>query len=210
MKIKEEFVKEILIDKFNVKAVVIGEDAKFGKNCSGNAKILTELGKVYGFSVCVVELLKIGGTICSSSEIRKCIKDGDFVTANEMLTRPYAVTGIVTGNKKLGRTYGYPTANILKDDTFVKIKNGVYATNVIIDGTKYPAITNVGTTSFDTDEKERIESHVLDFCSDLYDKEIRVEFLYYMRDFMNFTNTEELKLQLDDDKKLRKLGGITK
>ena len=206
----EDFVKDILVAKFNVSAVVIGEDGRFGKSGTGDVDLLKELSKQYGFSVYVVEQLKVRGVVCSSTEIRKQISLGDLEKANEMLNRPYSISGTVIGDKQLGRTYGYPTANIILDKDCTKLKRGVYATNVLVDGVSRIAITNVGTTSFDNEETERIESHILDFSGDLYDKQIEVEFLYYMRDFKNFVTVDELKLQLDEDKKMRKLGGNSK
>lgn len=203
----EEFIKEILIDKLNVKEVVIGENGRFGENGSGNAEVLEELGRRYGFLVHVVEPLEIDGKICSSTIIRNEIVAGNVEKAEKMLGRTYSVSGEVVSDKQLGRIYGYPTANILRKSMVHKLKNGVYATNTIFDGVTYRSITNVGTTSFDEDKKERIETHILDFDGDLYKKNITIEFLYYMRDFKNFTSVEELKLQLDEDKKMRKLGG---
>lgn len=203
----QDFVKEILVDKFNVSAVVIGESGRFGSKGSGDAKLLSDLGKVHGFSVFVVESVKVLDVVCSSTEIRKRISSGDVDGAMSMLRRPYSVSGTVIADKQLGRTYGYPTANITLDNECIKPKCGVYATNVKIGDILKKAITNVGTTSFDKNKNERIESHILDFSADLYGKEIEVEFLYYMRDFKNFVNTDELKTQLDEDKKTRKLGG---
>lgn len=203
----EDFVKEILIDKFNISAVVIGEDGRFGKHGGGDANLLKELAKVYGFSVRVVDSVEVSGVVCSSTEIRNRISSGDVSGAMSMLTRPYSLFGTVIADKRLGRTYGYPTANVVIDDRFIKPKCGVYATNVYIDGVPKKAITNVGTTSFDEEKIERVESHILDFSADLYGKEIEVEFLYYMRDFKSFASTDELKTQLDEDKKTRKLGG---
>ena len=203
----EEFVKEILVDKFNISAAVIGENGKFGKNGSGNAEILKEFGKKYGFSVHVVDSLTIDGQVCSSTRIRDMIASGNVFAAEKFLGRPYSISGEVTGNKHLGKTYGYPTANLIPDESSIKIKNGVYGTNVIVDRKSYKAITNVGTTSFDDEKTERTESHILDFEADIYGKTIEVEFLYYMRDFKSFLSTDELKIQLDEDKKMRKLGG---
>lgn len=203
----EDFVKEILVDKLNISAVVIGQDGRFGKKGIGDAKLLSDLGNIYGFSVFVVESVNVSDVLCSSTEIRKRISSGDVSGALTMLTRPYSLFGTVTADKQLGRTYGYPTANITLNDEYIKPKRGVYATNVKIGDVSKKAITNVGTTSFDKDKNERIESHILDFCADLYGKEIEVEFLDYMRDFKNFTSTDELKKQLDEDKKMRKLGG---
>lgn len=203
----EEFVKEILIDKLNIKVAVIGTNGRFGKKSQGTSQMLKEFGEIYGFEVLVVEPLVIGGIVCSSTEVRLAIESGDFKKCEVLLGRPYIVTGTVVADKQLGRTYGYPTANIVPDMSHPNIKKGVYATNTHIGDKVCKSITNVGTTSFDNPEKSRIETHILDFCGDLYDKEIMVEFLYYMRDFKSFVSTDQLKLQLDDDKKERKLGG---
>ena len=201
----EDFVKEILVNKLNVSSVVIGQDGRFGNKGKGDAKLLSDLGKVFGFSVHIIESVKVSDVVCSSTEIRKRISSGDVRGAGTMLTRPYSFSGTVIADKQLGRTYGYPTANITLNDEYTKPKSGVYATNVKINDISKKAITNVGTTSFD--KNERIESHILDFSADLYGKEIEVEFLYYMRDFKSFASTYELKAQLDEDKKTRKLGG---
>lgn len=201
----EDFVKEILVDKFNVSAVVIGQDGRFGNKGKGDAKLLSDLGKIYGFTVHIVESVKVLNVVCSSTEIRKRISSGDVSGAMSMLGRPYSFSGAVISDKQLGRTYGYPTANITLNNEYIKPKSGVYATDVRIGDISKKAITNVGATSFDNNE--RIESHILDFSADLYGKEIEVEFLYYMRDFRSFTSTDELKVQLDEDKKMRKLGG---
>ena len=203
----EEFVKEILIDKFNIKAAVIGANGRFGKGSQGTAEMLKELGTRYGFEVLVVEPVVIGGITCSSTEIRGAIESGDFEKCARLLGRNYAVCGTVIEDKHLGRTYGYPTANMIPERSRPDIGRGVYATNTKIADKIYKSITNVGTTSFDEIEKLRIETHILDFNASLYGKEITVEFLYYMRGFKNFVNTDELKLQLDEDKKERKLGG---
>lgn len=206
----EEFVREILIHKFNATAAVIGANGRFGKNSQGTAQDLEELGKKYGFSVYIVEPAEVGGVVCSSTEVRREIEAGKFDKVEMLLGRPYTVSGVVVEDKHLGRTYGYPTANIVPNIYQPDIKRGVYATDVTLGDKTYRGITNVGTTSFDDKSKERIETHILDFNGNLYGKTIEVKFLYYMRDFKNFLSTEELKLQLDEDKKERKLGGNSK
>ena len=203
----EEFVKEILIDKLNIKVAVIGTNGRFGKKSAGDASMLKEFGKRYGFEVLVVEPMVIDDVVCSSTEVRTAIEAGDFVKCESLLGRPYSVSGTVIADKHLGRTYGYPTANLIPDGARPDIKRGVYATVTKIDDKAYKSITNVGTTSFDKIEKSRIETHILDFSGDLYGKTIEVEFLYYMRRFKSFVSTDELKSQLDKDKKERKLGG---
>ncbi len=203
----EEFVKEILIDKLNIKAAVIGANGRFGKKSAGNALMLKELGERHGFEVFVVEPIVVGDVVCSSTEVRASIEAGDFAKCESLLGRPYSVSGVVVEDKHLGRTYGYPTANLIPESARPDIKRGVYATVTKIGDKAYKSITNVGTTSFDEVEKSRIETHILDFNGDLYAKAITVEFLYYMRDFKSFVSTDELKSQLDEDKKERKLGG---
>ena len=203
----EEFAEKILKEKFNASAVVIGENGRFGKNSCGTAEKLKSLGELLGFDVFVVESVTAEGVVCSSSEIRKKIEAGDFKKAAALLGRNYTVSGTVIEDKHLGRTYGYPTANLVPESNRARILRGVYATNTIVGDKKYKSITNVGTTSFDDFEKERIETHILDFSENLYRQTIEVEFLYYMRDFKSFISTDELKMQLDEDKKERKLGG---
>lgn len=203
----EEFVQEILVDKFKISAAVIGENGKFGKGGAGDAEVLKELGEKYGFSVHIVSSLMIDNEVCSSTYIRNKITSGEVDVAENFLGRPYSVAGVVVGDKHLGKSYGYPTANLIPDECVIKLKRGVYGTNVKVGEKSYKAITNVGTTSFDDEKTERIESHILDFNENLYEKTIEVEFLYYMRDFKSFLSTDELKIQLDEDKKMRKLGG---
>ena len=204
----EEFVKEILIDKLNIKAAVIGANGRFGKKSAGDATMIKEFGARYGFDVLVVEPVVIGDVVCSSTEIRAAIEAGNFQKCKTLLGRPYSVSGTVVADKHLGRTYGYPTANIIPESARPQIKYGVYATETKIAGKTYKSITNVGTTSFDEVKKSKIETHILDFSGNLYGETIEVKFLYYMRDFKNFVNTDELKSQLDEDKKERRLGGI--
>ncbi len=203
----EEFVKEILIEKLNIKAAVMGATGRFGKSASGTAEILRELGEKYGFSVYIAEPVLVNGITCSSTAVRENLTKGQVDQANKLLGHTYTVEGTVVEDKRLGRTYGYPTANMVPDTSLISLKSGVYATNVIIDDKTYKSITNVGTTSFDEDDKKKIESHILDYSGNLYGRKIAVEFLHYLRDFKNFLSVDELKLQLDEDKKMRKLEG---
>ncbi len=199
----EEFIKDILIDKLNAKHIVIGENNRFGKNAEGDAELLKKLSEKYGFSVTVVKHVYIDGVLCSSTEIRKCIENGNVKKANELLGRNYKISGDVISGKKLGRTYGFPTANLKFSYTKVTLKSGVYATNVCFGEKVYRAITNVGTTSFDETEIKRIETFIIDFEGDLYGKTINIEFIEKMRDFIPFENIKELEEQLIKDKENR-------
>lgn len=199
----EEFVKQILVDKLHAKIVVVGENNRFGKNAQGDAVLLKQLGEKYGFSVYVVESVYVDNVLCSSSNIRMAVKNGDLPLANKLLGRPYAIKNSVITGKKLGRTYGFPTANLVIPENKVTPKDGVYATNVEINHCIYPAITNVGVTSFDKDNIKRIETHIIGFDGDIYGKELNVHFLKYMREMVQYENIHELEKQLLSDREQR-------
>lgn len=200
----EDFVKKILVDKLHVKLVVVGENNRFGKNSSGNAELLSKLGIKYGFDVRIVKSLLIDNVVCSSSAVRNALENGDVPSANKMLGRPYKIENVVINGKMLGRTYGFPTANILIPRGKVVPQYGVYATVAYVDGKSYKAITNVGVTSFDKEKIERVETYLIDFDSDIYGKKIRIDFLRQMRKFVSFKNVCDLEEQLIKDKKNRK------
>ncbi len=203
----EIFVKDILVDKLNMKLAVVGENNRFGKNSRGDVSLLKKLGEKYGFETKVVSPVYLDDFMCSSTTVRKALENGDIKLANNILGRNYKIKGEVIGGKKLGRTYGFPTANIVLDNKKVMPLYAVYATSVIFDGKTYKAITNVGKTSFDEKEIIRIESFLLDFDGDLYGKEIEIEFIEKMRDFIPFSDVSELEKQLMADKEKRILIG---
>ena len=199
----DRFVKEILVDKLNASLVVIGENHRFGKNAAGDATMLKNLGKQYGFSVCTVSPYMENGVVCSSSVIREQIAQGNMEAASRLMGRNYQIKNEVIGGKQLGRTYDFPTANMEMPIGQEVPAHGVYATTACIDGVSYPAITNVGYTSFDKIKKERVETHIIGFDGDLYRKELTIDFLKKMRDFIPFQSVEELVKQLSSDKKTR-------
>jgi len=203
----EEFVKKILVDRFGAKMVFVGENNRFGKRAAGDAALLVELGKKYGFLVHVEKSVQVAGAVCSSSFIRQALNEGDIPLANAILGRRFSLQGTVIEGKKLGRTYGFPTINIALPPLICTPKHGVYATNALVGENVYPAITNVGTTSFDEVKIERIETHILNFDDDLYGKNIEIQFLYHLRDFIPFDNTDSLKqqLQLDKENRLKRM-----
>lgn len=200
----EAFVKEILLDKLHMKMAVIGENNRFGKNSLGDAAMLCALGERYGFPVYVTKSLIVDGVVCSSTEIRKCVETGDVKRAARLLGRPFSFRGEVIDGKHLGRTYGFPTANMLPKAAQLLPQKGVYATNTVIDNRVYPSITNVGKTSFDKEYVLRIETHILDFHENIYGKTIQIEFMGYMRDIRAFCSTNELEQQLVQDRNTRK------
>lgn len=199
----EQFVKEILMKQLGMKVAVIGENNRFGKNSSGDAALLKSLGEKYGFLVYVVPTLRIEDTVCSSSVIREMLEVGDVSGAAQLLGRRFSLRGTVIKGKQLGRTYGFPTANIAPDESQLLPKYGVYATDTIVDGISYPSITNVGETSFDRKKIIRAETHIIGLEADLYGKDITVEFVHFMRDIFHFDTTDNLLEQLKKDRKCR-------
>lgn len=199
----EAFVKQILVDELNMKLAVVGENNRFGKHSAGDTKLLCALSQKYGFSVHVVKPLLIDGVLCSSSAVRNAVDSGDVGLAEKLLGRPYRLSGNVVDGKKLGRTFGFPTANMVALDGMLLPKYGVYATTACADGQSYPAITNVGVTSFDKVKIERIETHIIGFDGNLYGKKITIDFLRRIRGFINYRNVTELEKQLQADKEER-------
>ena len=195
----ESFVKSILIDKLNIKSVFVGFDYRFGYKASGDANTLRELGKKYKFKVTVIDPVYDEKKVLSSTEIRTHIKEGNIRLANEMLGRNYKIKGKVVHGNKIGRTLGFPTANIELSSNYQIPKTGVYKTNAIVDKKSYISLTSAGTNPTVGGHSMKIETYILDFNSDIYDEKIEVEFIEYIRDEMMFSNLEELKIQMQKD-----------
>ncbi|MCH1960810.1 MULTISPECIES: bifunctional riboflavin kinase/FAD synthetase [Romboutsia] len=194
-----EFVKDILIDKLGVKKIIVGYDFTFAKNKEGNVNLLKELCSEYNFELEIVNPIKIDNIRVSSTYIRNLIKDGQVSKVKKYLGHNYEIKGEVIHAKKLGRTIGFPTANIQGDKNMIIPKNGIYATKVYIDGNTYYGATNIGFNPTVNGDKLSIETNILDFNEDIYGKIIKVEFLERIRDERKFSSLEELKQQLKKD-----------
>lgn len=200
----EEFVRDILVEKLNMKVAVVGLHNHYGKNSEGDVKLLRELGQKYGFLVHMIKPLYFDDVLCSSTKIRECIENGDVEMAAELLGRPFKITKPVVVGKKLGRELGYPTANMIPEPGQLIPKDGVYATNAYVDGAAYKAITNVGNDpTVGDDGKLQVETHIIGFDGDVYNETLEIEFLYKIRDEQKFDNLEALKAQLAEDEKVR-------
>ncbi len=199
----EEFVRDILVGKLNMKVAVVGLHNHYGKNSEGDVKLLRELGQKYGFLVYMIKPLYFGDFLCSSTKIRALIENGDVEMAAELLGRPFKIKKPVVQDKMLGRTLGYPTANMIPEAGQLIPKFGVYATNTYVDGVCYKSITNVGDSPTIGDGAVRIETNIIDFDGDVYNEKLEVEFLYKIRDQRAFQNLDELKAQLEADKAVR-------
>jgi riboflavin kinase/FMN adenylyltransferase len=195
----EDFVKDILLKRFNVKHVTVGFHYRFGYKSAGTPETLKQMGQKYGFDVEVVAPVKLGDIIVSSSLIRRLIANGDVEHAAEFMKRYYQVTGKIVRGKHLGREIGFPTINIVPGDDRVLPSKGVYVTSTDISGCTYCSVTNVGVNPTVNDQGIRIETHILDFTGDLYDSTVTVHFIKKIRDEKKFTGLAQLTEQIRKD-----------
>ncbi len=180
-------------------AVVTGEDFTFGNQRSGNVAVLAELGAEFGFSTQAVAPVAMGGETISSSRIRAALQAGDCDTATRLLTRPFAIEGIVQHGAKLGRSIGYPTANIILG-SYLRPRYGIYAVRArLADGRVVDGAANIGIRpSFDP-PIELLEVFLFDFDEQLYDQRIEVELIAFLRPEAKFDDLDSLVAQMDKD-----------
>ncbi len=197
-----DYVNEIIVKSLHTKTLVIGYDHRFGSNREGDITLLKAMAINKQFVVEEIPVQEINQLNVSSSRIRKALEEGDIQTANTYLGYNFFITGKVLKGKQLGRTIGYPTANIDKGNVDKLMpKDGVYAVTVDVDGTHYKGMLNVGTNpTTDTDNNQKIEVNIFDFSKDIYDKSITINFVKRVRNEQKFANLEELKNQLAKDK----------
>jgi riboflavin kinase/FMN adenylyltransferase len=197
----EEFVKTILVDQFQIKKIIIGHDHRFGKNRSADINDLIAYGKIYDFEVEQISAEEIDEVSISSTKIRKALMSGDIQLANEYLGYNYFITGTVVKGRQLGRTIGFPTANLKIEEEYKLIPlNGVYIVKSHWDGKEIFGMMNIGTNPT-VDGKERtIETNFLDLEEDLYGKEMRIYFLQRIRSEEKFDSIDTLKAAIENDK----------
>ena len=177
-------------------------------NKAGNGKFLEEYSQKYGYEVNVIPPVKIDNHVVSSSVIRKFLLKGDVETAARFLGRLFKIKGAVIHGQHLGRTIGFPTANLSLSEELIIPLNGVYSGLVKIDSKVYHAVINVGKRPTIGDlKKDLAEAHILDFDEDIYGKIIEVSFLERIRDEIKFNSIEELKAQIQKDCKFVKISG---
>lgn len=198
----QDYISNIIAKGLKTKTLVIGYDHRFGSNREGNIDILKQFAPIYHFDVEEIPAQEINQLNVSSTRIRKAIEDGDIQTANDFLGYTFFITGEVIKGKQLGRTIGYPTANIFIDNADKLIpKIGVYAVNVVLKGVTYKGMLNVGTNpTTDFDNKIKIEVNIFDFDVDIYGETLKVEFVKWIRNEEKFANLDELKQALANDK----------
>ncbi|MDR7856223.1 bifunctional riboflavin kinase/FAD synthetase [Tissierella sp.] len=200
----EEFVKDIIKDKMNGKLVIVGFDYRFGHKASGDTNYLLELSEKHKFDLIIVDPVFNNEEVVSSTTIREMISLGKMYDVSKLLGRPYCIIGTVIHGKNRGNKLGFPTANIKPVDNYIIPKNGVYFTNTIIDNKRYISATNIGLNPTFNENILKIETYILDFNGDLYDKSLEIEFIDFMRDDIKFANKEALIEQMEEDIKLIK------
>lgn len=195
----ESFIKEILIDKLNVKGIFVGTDYRFGHKAQGDSKLLRDLGEKYNLYVEVIEPLYMDDEIVSSTRVRKLIKEANFQEAKRLLGRDYSIIGKIIHGKKIGRFLGFPTANIEPITNYCLPMNGVYDTDTLVGLQKYRSASSVGFNPTFKESTLKIESHLLDFTGSLYGQYIELFFNKFLREELEFANLESLKEQMSLD-----------
>ncbi len=181
-----------------VSAIVCGYDYRFGAGAMGDGALLTALGRARGFDVEIIDPVLYRGEACSSTRVRQALTAGDIADANAMLERPYCVTGPVVHNRAIGRTMGFPTANVDAGKRLLP-KDGVYASALLTDGRCYAAVTNIGTNPTVGGEALSTETFVPDETLELYGKTVTVLFLERLRDEVRFRDRDALAAQIAVD-----------
>lgn len=198
----EEFLRDILIKKHNVGAVICGENFLFGKDGGGNSKILCELCEKYGIIYKMAKSIDYDGEMISATRIRKALSEGDIKTANDMLGRYFSYDFLVVEGNKIGKKiFGFPTINQHFPIGFINLKHGVYASQSTVDGKIYPSVTNFGCHPTVGGDKVLSETCILGFDGNLYYRKIKVELLDFIRSEKKFNSKDELKAQIDNDSK---------
>lgn len=196
----EEFVSKILVDQFNIRKIIIGYDHRFGRNRTANIDDLTVFGQEYGFEVEQISAQEVDAVSVSSTKIRKALLEGHMKLANEYLGYPYLLTGTVVKGKQLGRTIGFPTANIQIAENYKLIpKIGVYVVRSMIDGQTVFGMMSIGTNPTVNGDSVTIEVHFFDFNADLYGQEMEISILEYLRDEEKFESLDALKTAIAND-----------
>ena len=197
----EEFIQKILVETIGTKKLVIGYDHRFGHNREGSFEQLKINAPRYGFEVEEIPRQDVDHVGVSSSKIRKALEDGDIDTATHFLGQPYALTGRVVMGDRIGRTLGYPTANIEVDSKFKLIPaDGIYAATVRYEHRIYKGMLYIGNRPTINGMKQNIEVNLFDFKEEIYGEEVTIYIQKWIRGDMKFANLEELKVQLQKDK----------
>lgn len=194
-----DFVRQLVSAARPLREICVGQEWSFGKDRAGNLSLLKSLGAEMGFNVVGVEPVTSKDVVISSTAIRKAVKAGDFATVKQMLGRDYTILGTVEEGKHLGRSLGFPTANLsAHSEQFPP--NGVYAAEGILEGKKVHGVVNLGVRPTIDDSPQRVlEFHLFDFDRDLYGEDVELRFLHYIRPERKFESLAALREQIGRD-----------
>ena len=201
----EEFIRKVLMERLQTKKLVIGYDHRFGKNREGSFEYLKSHSHEFGFELEEISRQDVDEIGVSSTKIRKSLESGDVKTAGNYLGRPYELNGLVIKGQQIGRSIGFPTANIhIPNDYKLIPKDGVYAVEALVEGNLYKSMLNIGNRPTVDGTKKTVEANLFDFQGDLYNKQITVFFREYIREERKFESLEALKSQLMLDQQTAK------
>ncbi len=196
----EAYVKKILLDGLDIHKVIIGYDHRFGKNRAANFDDLLNFSKIYNFEVEEITKEEVSDVAVSSTKIRRALEEGDIQKANTYLGYAFMLTGTVVKGQQLGRTLGYPTANLhIKENYKLIPKNGVYVVKAIIEGKTVFGLTNIGTKPTVDGTTQTIETYFMDFESDLYGQNLQIRLLERIRDEKKFESLNDLQQAMQQD-----------
>lgn len=196
----ETFVETFLVKQMKATYICAGQDISFGNKGAGDYALLDRLSRVFGYAVEIIDKVAYKEEEISSTRVRNAVREGRMEETAQMLGNPYFISGTVEHGRKLGRTLGMPTANILTPEEKLLPPNGVYFSRVKLDGVSYPGISNVGCKPTVSDKAVMgIETYLYDFTGDIYGRDITVELLKFKRPEMKFGSIEELKKQMQSD-----------
>ncbi|MBX2843443.1 MAG: bifunctional riboflavin kinase/FAD synthetase [Flammeovirgaceae bacterium] len=198
----QEFIQQIIIEKVNTKKLIIGYDHRFGKNREGSFEFLKANSAQLGFDVEEIPKQEIEEIAVSSTKIRVALESGKVEIATKFLGKKYELTGLVVKGDQIGRTIGFPTANInIEEDYKLIPADGIFAVIVKVKGAEYSGMLNIGNRpTIAGNLARRIEVNIFDFDQDIYSEKITISFVKYLRSEIKFSGIDALKIQLDKDK----------
>ena len=204
----EVFVSEVIFKQLHAKYVIVGEDYRFGNKRAGDVTLLKALGNKYGYEIIAFPKLCKGDRCYSSTWLRESVREGNLEEFDELSGRAFRVTGIVEHGRELGRTIGYPTANVPTPKYKILPPKGVYASFTTVKGQRYRSITNVGVKPSSKTGEMIVETYILEFDEMIYGEEILIEIVHHIRAEVKLESMEHLKVLIGSD--MVKLGAYFK